>query len=167
MRWIWAGSAAAASCWAAAALGTPASATTSDRSARSAATACSPAPLHRGTLPPWAGGAPQGTPYALGVGAHIAAFFFRHPLRAGHPTSPRNKVLWIAARGSTAKTLKISARLAGSSRPVVRFAIPSASGSDNAIAFPSIIDLPQAGCWQLALTWRDRNGTIAIQVSPS
>jgi hypothetical protein len=126
---------------------------------------CAPAPIRKSNAPSWAEGVPPGLPYAVAKGAKIAGFFFTHPLRAGHPTNPENKVLWVAAAGPVARTLKITARLAGTERPAVHFTFPAASG--GGIAFPSLIDLPSAGCWHLVLNWHARAADINIQVRHS
>jgi hypothetical protein len=137
----------------------------SQETAMRVATTCAAAPLRKAKAPSWAEGVPPGLPYAVAKGAKIAGFFFTHPLRAGHPTNPENKVLWVAAAGPVARTLKITARLAGAARPAVHFTFPAASG--GGIAFPSLIDLPSAGCWHLVLNWHARAADINIQVRHS
>jgi hypothetical protein len=137
----------------------------SQKTAAHVAKTCAPAPLRKSNAPSWAEGVPPGLPYAVAKGAKIAGFFFTHPLRVGHPTNPENKVLWVAAAGPVARTLKITARLVGTARPAVHFAFPAASG--GGIAFPSLIDLPSAGCWHLVLNWQARAADINVQVRRS
>jgi hypothetical protein len=73
-----------------------------DRSSSSSADArCVPTPTRRGPPPAWTAAAWSDSspgfavPYALTSNDAAGAFFFANPLRAGHPTNPSNKVLWI------------------------------------------------------------------------
>lgn len=90
---------------------------------------------------PWA----TASPAAVG----ITAYFFRPPpdllIVGPSPTGPDNKVLWVS-QGNLSGDLLIEARPNGSSTSTVHFRFPAA-GRD----YPSLIELPTAGCWQLDL----------------
>jgi hypothetical protein len=82
-------------------------------------------------------------PYVLGDNGNIAAILFAQPLAA--PPSPHynNKILWVAR--VDAGTLRISATLQGGADKASRV-ITGGPG-------PSIVNLPQPGCWHLTLQW--------------
>jgi hypothetical protein len=95
--------------------------------------------------------------------AGITAYFWGHPpdlIVARSPgtsnTGAANKVLWIND-GPGYGHLLIAAHPFGKSTPIVQFDIPSASAG-----FPSIIDLPTPGCWQLELTLAGTRATLEI-----
>src|SRR3954465_15701814 len=77
--------------------------------------ACAAAPVKTGAPPDWTASAFADSspglkvPYALaGDGKAAAGFFGR--LRAGHPTNPANKVLWIVRAPRDGRPLRIVAR---------------------------------------------------------
>jgi hypothetical protein len=104
---------------------------------------------------PWA----TASPAAVG----ITAYFFRPPpdlLVVGPPpTPPDNKILWVS-QGNLSGDLLIEARPVGSSTPAVQFKLPAA-GRD----YPSLIELPSAGCWQLDIG--ATGATIDLLVGPT
>jgi hypothetical protein len=81
--------------------------------------------------------------------AGITAYFFRPTpellVVQPSPSGPSNKILWVTD-GSPGANLVIAAYPAGSASPPIHFSFP-ATGLD----YPSEIDLPTAGCWQLEL----------------
>jgi hypothetical protein len=98
-------------------------------------------------------------------GGRAAAFFFADPLRAGHPTNPANKVLWVVGLPRHGMPLTISARRAGSRSPAVRITRPA--DSEPGEIYPSYVDLPRAGCWRLVLAWGGHRAAIDVQVAPA
>jgi hypothetical protein len=104
-------------------------------------------------------------PYALASGGEAAAFFFADPLRAGHPTNPSNKVLWVVRLPREGKPLIITARRAGGSAQVVRIRREADSGPGE--IYPSYVDLPKPGCWALTLAWGVHRASIDVQVQGS
>jgi hypothetical protein len=80
---------------------------------------------------------------------------FSHPLAQPRPEGSSNKILWVSRTAPIfGDTLKISAKLDGSSTQVTR----EVQGGPG----PSIIDVPQAGCWHLELTWSGRIDTMDL-----
>jgi hypothetical protein len=139
------------------------------RSASSGADApCVPAAIHLGAPPAWTAAAWSSsspgftTPYALASNGAAGAFFFARPLRAGHPSNPSNKVLWIVRFPRNGNPLLITARLSGDPTAVVRISRPADSSPGE--IYPSYVDLPKAGCWQLSLAWGPHRARIDIQV---
>ncbi len=129
---------------------------------------CVPAAIHHGPPPPWTAAAwsdssPGFTvPYALASHNAAAAFFFARKLRAGHPTNPANKVLWVVRLPRDGHPLMITARLSTNPGRPVRTSWPANSSPGE--IYPSGLDLPKPGCWRIALTWGNNHANLDIQV---
>jgi hypothetical protein len=140
-------------------------------SSSSADPPCVPAPIHRGPPPAWTAAAFTGSspgftvPYALASNDAAGAFFFADPLRAGHPTNPANKVLWIVRFPRDGHALTITARLSTDPSNVVRISRPADSSPGE--IYPSYVDVPKPGCWRLLLAWGPHRARINIQVTRS
>ena len=104
--------------------------------------------VRSGLLPVWArdefldGGA--SFRHVEGLRGEVLGVVFGYPLTSPARPSRQNKILWIARRPATGR-LAIEARLEGTG-PVVRRDVGFGGGQ-------SVIDLPHAGCWRLALHW--------------
>jgi hypothetical protein len=115
---------------------------------------------HETVLPSWAT-AGFGDPepvvmHATGDSGNIVAVLFGRVLHAPPAKTVNNKILWVV-RESGAEPLRIEAVLDGSGRTVHR----RVAGGPG----PSIVDLPQAGCWHLTLDWGpapDRRDTMDL-----
>jgi hypothetical protein len=117
------------------------------------------------TAPAWADSSPGLTlPYALSSGDAAAAFFFADPLRAGHPTNPHNKILWVVRYPRNGKPLSIVARSPTDPGKTVRASWPA--DSEPGEIYPSYVDLPKPGCWELTLSWDTHTAHVDIQVQP-
>lgn len=109
-----------------------------------------------GPLPVWARAGFQPPdlpmPYVLGAHGDIVAVLWGRGDPLYSPPKPHrgNKVLWVSRLPlTTSGNLEIAARrvVAGTAvGPVVRRAVTGGPG-------PSLIDMPQAGCWQFTLRW--------------
>jgi hypothetical protein len=147
-----------------AALGTLAALPAATADASSAAPAlCSPS-VDNGVLPTWArGGFSDAKPriaHITGRAGSIMAIFFAQPLEAPPSKTHNNKILWVPRTDiNTSTNLRIGAqRMLGTHRvgqPVSRV-VPGGPG-------PSIIDLPAAGCWRLALHWAGHSDTLDVR----
>jgi hypothetical protein len=144
---------------------------TTARAASAATVPCIPAAIHHGAPPAWTATAwsdssPGFTvPYALATGKAAAAFFFAPTFRAGHPTNPANKVLWVVRFPRDGHPLTVTARLSTDRPEVVRIRRPPDSSPGE--IYPSYIDLPNPGCWRLALAWGTHRASVDIQVKPA
>jgi hypothetical protein len=127
-----------------------------------AAGACRSA-VKTGDLPDWArGGFSPGAsvPYVLGDGGDIVAVLLGDPLHAPPLPGKESKILWVARVGTDPAptgqptNLAIEARLANSDLVVTR----EVAGGPG----PSIVDLPQAGCWNLSLSWAGHKDSLAV-----
>ena len=130
--------------------------------------ACVPAAIHHGPPPAWTAAAWADSspglhiPYALASGNAAAAFFFAPELRAGHPTNPNNKILWIVRFPRNGTPLQIDARSGAAGTPTVRMSFPDNSSPGE--IYPSFVDLPRPGCWALTLHWDTHTATLDVQV---
>jgi hypothetical protein len=98
-------------------------------------------------------------PYVLGARGDIVALLFGNPLAAPPRRDLSNKILWVSRVALIpGDPLIIEARLDGS-RTTVRRTVPGGPG-------PSYLDLPQAGCWHLTLTWSQHTDTLDLRYTP-
>ena len=124
--------------------------------------------VRTGEPPSWARsgfGPGASVPYVVGDRGDIVAVLLGDPLHAPPLPGRASKILWVAREGTgpapsgqTTK-LEIEARLdrsdRGNSELVVSREVADGPG-------PSIVDLPQAGCWNLSLSWSGHTDTLAI-----
>jgi hypothetical protein len=134
----------------------------------SVAAACAPAPIHHGAPPSWSAAAWSDSsagfklPYSLASGNSAAAFFWVH-LRAGDPTNPANKVLWVMRYPRHGSPLRIVARYGPSPALLARSSWPADSSPGE--IYPSYLNLPKPGCWQLTLHWSSHTAHLALTVA--
>ena len=132
--------------------------------------ACVPAAIHHGPPPAWTGDAFEPStggyvpPYSVSADAGAAAFFFAPTLRAGDPSNPANKVLWVVRYPRNGHPLKISGRYGGNAKLTAHSSWP-ADSSPGAI-YPSYVNLPKAGCWELTLRWGTHRTRLDVEVHP-
>ncbi|HEY7815236.1 MAG TPA: hypothetical protein VIC62_18455, partial [Nakamurella sp.] len=126
-------------------------------------------PLQTGPLPTWArdgfSGDGSGTPYALSSSGAVAAIVFGNPLTAPPAADHNNKILWVINGGvpvppdppgeSVSQNLVITAHLEHTD--------VTTTVDTGAAPGPSIVDLPQPGCWHLDLAWGGRSDTIDLE----
>jgi hypothetical protein len=136
--------------------------------ASSAAPAVCTPTVSNGVLPTWArGGFSEARPksaHVTGRSGSIMGILFAQPLEAPPSKHYNNKVLWVARVGARPGIdLRIAAqRMVGAhtvGSPVTRVV----SGGPG----PSIIDLPAAGCWRLALRWGGHTDTLDVRYAPN
>jgi hypothetical protein len=89
-----------------------------------------------------------------------AGFLFGHPLRAGNPANPSNKILWVVASPRDGMPLRLSGHPIGASAPVVTSTWP-ANASPGEI-YPSIINVPAPGCWHFTLSWKGHTDAVDL-----
>ncbi|MFK3980620.1 hypothetical protein ACI2K4_09630 [Micromonospora sp. NPDC050397] len=121
-----------------------------------AGTGCG-SPVETGPLPEWARAGFTGDssmPHVMGDRGEIVGAIFGHPLSVSRPEGPTNKILWVSRLADPPGDLVIEASLEGSDTTETR----RVSGGPG----PSIIDLPQPGCWHLTLTWPGHTDTMDL-----
>jgi hypothetical protein len=129
------------------------------------AASCAATSISRGEAPAWLDQAsghnsPVGVPFAIDGAQTVVGFLFGNPLRAGHPENPANKILWIVRFPRDGSDLTINAHPEGSATPVVKVVQPANSGPGE--IYPSIVDMPTAGCWVMDLAWGSHRATLAL-----
>jgi hypothetical protein len=103
-------------------------------------------------------GAPR---HLVGARHHISGDVFGWPLRAPPDRDHANKILW-RTRHSGGGDLFVAASLNGSTVRVHRHVEQSMSVGT---AMPSIINVPQAGCWTFSLRWGHQRDLVAVRYS--
>ncbi|MEH1163780.1 hypothetical protein V6V47_00170 [Micromonospora sp. CPCC 205539] len=128
----------------------------------SAPAGCGPR-IETGPLPDWADAGFHGdtrAPHVFGAKGDIVAVLFGNPLTHGRKDGANNKILWVSRPAATSPdpaspaALAITATLDGTQTRVTR----EVAGGPG----PSIIDMPQAGCWHLDLRWSGRTDTMDL-----
>jgi hypothetical protein len=138
-------------------------------SAPAVPTSCSGTVSSQGSVAPgWvdaAGGHnnPTGIRFTIEQSQTVAGFVFGYPLRAGHPENPANKILWVVRLPRGGSDLTINAHPLGAASPVVKVVQPANSGPGE--IYPSIVDVPTAGCWVLNLAWGSHRAALALAYS--
>jgi hypothetical protein len=128
---------------------------------------CGMTQLFHGRLPAWtapafANSSPGPTPWPTAISQRgtVVAVVFGYPLRAGKPTTRLNKVLWIMKLPRRGSPLTIEARPVNASKPVIRSMFPADSSPGE--IYPSYVNVPRAGCWQLTLHWAGHKDSIDL-----
>ncbi|MCW6003584.1 hypothetical protein K1W54_03165 [Micromonospora sp. CPCC 205371] len=139
--------------------GKPATQTTAAASAAARSLPTCAAAVPTRVLPEWAragfSDATPRMPHVLGDRGDIAAIIFGNPLKQPPLPDRSNKILWVSrAPLEPGSPLEIEARLDGAGEPVSR----KVTGGPG----PSIIDLPEAGCWHLTLSWSGHTDTMRL-----
>ena len=104
----------------------------------------------------WATAAPQ-QPYLMSREGNAVGVLWVPPLRAGTRTG--NKILWVVREPREGRPLTIVATRPGA--PTVTLTRAADSGPGE--IYPSIVDVPAAGCWQLTLTWSTHRATVGVR----
>ena len=95
-------------------------------------------------------------PHVLGDDGKIAAILFGDPLTSPPDSERGNKILWVSRDEVVPLSdLQIRAEHDGE---VVNRVVRGGPG-------PSIIELPEAGCWHMTLRWSGRSDTLNLRYS--
>jgi hypothetical protein len=129
---------------------------------------CTGTAITQGGAPSWADAAgvhinPTGLPLAVDQAQTVVGFLYGYPLRAGHPTSPTNKVLWVVRLPRDRSDLTITAHPVGAASPVIT--VVQAADSGPGEIYPSVVDVPTPGCWVLDLAWSSHRTTLQLPYS--
>jgi hypothetical protein len=119
--------------------------------------------VSKGVLPTWARAGFSGPrpriPHVLGRSNQVLAIVFGYPLRSPPAAGRSNKILWVPKTWpKTPAPLWIRAQRLDGARPLgapIRKIVPGGPG-------PSIVDLPQAGCWRVKLSWSGRTDELDL-----
>ncbi len=134
-------------------------------SATTVAGGCGSTPIYVGGAPAWLHKL-EGSltyqeivPHVLATPPTAAGFLYGFPLRAGHPENPTNKILWLVKLPPFAGSLDITAHPAGAATPTVNQSVAFLASGD----LPSIVDMPQPGCWHFDLAWSGHHATVELE----
>lgn len=127
---------------------------------------CGATRLHRGTVPSWtaaawSSGSPAARPFAITRHGTAAAFLFGYPLRAGAPSSPSNKILWVMRLPRNGSQLVIRATPEHSLSPTITVTESADSGPGE--IYPSIVNVPRSGCWHLQVRWAGHSDSVNLR----
>jgi hypothetical protein len=148
---------------AATALATAVGATPSQAADAATAPACGSA-VATGVLPAWArGGFSEARPRSLhvtGRSGEIMAILFGSPLRSPPAHDRNNKILWVARTPPAgSSTLYVRGQRMNGAANVGSPVSRRVMGGPG----PSIIDVPEAGCWRFTLTWYGHSDTLDLR----
>jgi hypothetical protein len=126
---------------------------------------CGTTTIARGAIPEWldAAGAHNNPSFLRYVVAHpalAAGFLFADPLRAGHPGSPANKILWVVRTARNGTPLVIDGHPLNATSPRVH--TTQEANSSPGETYPTIVDVPTAGCWQFDLHWANSRAEVEL-----
>jgi hypothetical protein len=120
----------------------------------------------RDQLPDWTASAAspdlgeQG--FVLSREGNVVGVLFVTPLIAGERTDgANNKILWIMKEPRNGSVLHIDAHLVGDNTAGGSYDLPPNSSPGE--IYPSIIDVPEPGCWRLNLSWDGNNATVDLE----
>jgi hypothetical protein len=126
---------------------------------------CGSSQAYQGGVPAWLDTAgahnnPDFLPYVITDPPIAAAFLFANPLRAGHPDNPANKILWVVGQPRNGTDLQIAAHPVGATAPTIHASQPANSSPGD--IYPSIVDVPQPGCWHFDLSWAGHAAAVEL-----
>lgn len=116
-----------------------------------------------GALPGWTQSAapPDRTPYVMSHEGNLVGVLFGHTLVAPpRPGGPSNKILWIAREPRGGSDLELTLRPVDGSTPSVAVSQPANSWPGE--IYPSIVDVPTAGCWTVVAEWNGHRATLEL-----
>lgn len=130
-----------------------------DTSSTVAAGASCKSVIQTGVLPTWArdgfSDSEPKVPHVLSTKGDITAILFGVPLNSPPAADRNNKILWVSVVASDAPAPLLIDAVREGTTTHVRRQVPGGPG-------PSIIDLPQPGCWHLNLQWGTNRDTMDL-----
>jgi hypothetical protein len=82
------------------------------------------------------------------------------PLLAGHPGQYANKILWVVRAPRRGAPLRLTLRPARRAAP--RITVDQPANSSPGEIYPSIVDVPTAGCWHVTAEWNNNRATLDL-----
>jgi hypothetical protein len=126
---------------------------------------CGTTQVFKGGEPDWLTTAgdnnnPKGLPYFITSPATAAGFLFAYPLRAGNVSNPNNKILWVVGLPRDGSPLRVQGHPLGAGSPTTDQSFPADSSPGE--IYPSIVDVPTAGCWHFDLSWGKNKTSVDL-----
>jgi hypothetical protein len=96
----------------------------------------------------------------MSASGNIVGILFGEPLRvAPRNDGMSNKILWISRPPREGQPLQVAGKRI-SDGTTANASAPA--GSSPGEIYPSIIDMPGAGCWELDLAWGPNTATVYL-----
>jgi hypothetical protein len=128
---------------------------------------CGTTPVLVGAYPEWVAGAglPGGMRYLVShEGNLIGVLFVGQPMAPPHgPPGPNNKILWISKAPREGNPLRLTLTPPGGGTPVT---VEETANSGPGEIYPSIVDVPSAGCWTVSAEWGANRATFELNYLP-
>ncbi len=123
---------------------------------------CGATVLYTGASEDWtaSAGGPTDLVQATSHDGNAVAFLFGNPLRAGEPENPANKILWVVKQPRGVSDLDITGHPLDADQPTVSQS--EAADSSPGEIYPSIVNVPSAGCWHFTLEWNGNTDSIDL-----
>jgi hypothetical protein len=120
---------------------------------------CGQTPVHSGNeVPPWGQVGASFLRFVATEEGNAVGFLFADPLRVAPRTDGRNnKILWVVREPRKGQDLLLDGKLGDISVNVTK---PADSGPGE--IYPSIVDVPTAGCWRFTLHWGPNTGHVDL-----
>ncbi len=103
---------------------------------------------------------PKGLPYFITSPASAAGFLFAYPLRAGSVSNPNNKILWVVGVPRDGSDLHVTGHPQNATTPTMDQSFPANSSPGE--IYPSIVNVPTAGCWHFDLSWGKNKTSVDL-----
>ena len=120
-----------------------------------------------GPYPDWIAnaGLPSGMRYVMSHEGNLVGVLFANPLAAPPrpDPGPHNKVLWISKAARDGNPLRLTLTPSGGGQPVT---VEQPANSSPGEIYPSIVDVPKAGCWTVTAEWGTNRATFELTYVP-
>jgi hypothetical protein len=126
---------------------------------------CGATPVRSGALPGWTASAnPPAIPWVMSREGNLVGAVFGYPLKApAVQTAPQNKILWIVQEPRNDGDLVLTLRPVGGGDAVT---VSEPAGSSPGEIYPSIVDVPAPGCWEMVAEWDGHRATLGLSYQP-
>jgi len=126
---------------------------------------CGNTQVYKGGEPDWLTTAgvnnnPNDLPYFITEPPTAAGFLFGYPLHAGTRTGGANKILWVVGVPREGNDLHVTGHPQDATTPKVDQTFPANSSPGE--IYPSIVDVPTAGCWHFNLSWGKNTASVDL-----
>jgi len=123
---------------------------------------CGTTALRTGALPSWTAdaGVPAGPATLASHESNLVGVVFGYPLTAPPVASgAQNKILWIVKEPRNGSDLVLTLRPDSGAEPVTLREPPNSSPGE---IYPSIVDVPTPGCWNVVAEWAGHRATFEL-----
>jgi hypothetical protein len=139
----------------------PASTVAAAPAASQVSSGCGATSVGLGGLPAWTASAgPPALPSVMSHEGNLVGVVFGYPLMSPPAqTGKQNKILWIVREPRDGSDLMLTLRPKGGGDAVTT---SEPAGSSPGEIYPSIVDVPAAGCWDVVAEWNGHRATLEL-----